>query len=99
MVGTNIRWKMDPKVYLMIRSFYLNSTLEGLRLATCNNACVCQNRGDGDGGLVNDRARLREMVSEVFIYSQRWIYWHKSSIHEVNVVMAGIEDWDGYDEI
>ena len=38
-------------------------------------------------GLDNCRARLREMVSEVTIYSQGWIWWPKSSIHEVKVML------------
>ena len=60
--------KIVLKVYLMIRSFYLNSILEGLGLTTCNNACACQGRWDG--GLDNYRARLRDMVSEVTMSSQ-----------------------------
>ena len=62
--------KIVPKVYLMIRSFYKNSILEGLGWTTCNNACACQGKWDGDGGLDNYRARLRDMVSEVTMYSQ-----------------------------
>ena len=48
---------------------------------------MCSWDDGGDGDLDNGRARLGEMVSEVTIYSQGWIWWHKSSIHEVKVMM------------
>ena len=48
---------------------------------------MCPRDDGGDGDLDNGRARLGEMVSEVTIYSQGWIWWHKSSIHDVKVMM------------
>jgi hypothetical protein len=48
---------------------------------------MCPRDDGGDGDLDNGRARLGEMVSEVTIYSQGWIWWHKSSVHDVKVMM------------
>jgi hypothetical protein len=39
------------------------------------------------------------MVSEVSIYSQGWIWWHKSSIYEVKVRMEMSRGVRWHDEL